>query len=217
VHPNSNTLFHSPISNWDVHFDSVLTSENFIRQFGWPDANEDSVHNPPIYTNGWRLWGWSLRFIIDRGTRPQYITVDSCFDSINGSLKLGINDSTHLFTPFFQHGRIRIGFPPPPVGIDETETDLPDRISLTQNYPNPFNPSTEIGFSLPQRSEVRLVIYNLLGQEVRALLDQTFEPGRHSIMWDGRDNSGGNVPSGAYFYRLTALGFSDSKIMTLIR
>ena len=61
---------------------------------------------------------------------------------------------------------------------------LPSSYSLMQNYPNPFNPSTEIGFALPESANVRLVVYDVLGRQVRLLLDGTMEAGTHQVVFD---------------------------------
>ncbi len=74
--------------------------------------------------------------------------------------------------------------------------------ALTQNYPNPFNPVTEISYHLPERAEVELTVYTILGQEV-AVLSQGFqEAGTHISMWNGKNAKGVNMPGGVYFYRL---------------
>jgi hypothetical protein len=75
---------------------------------------------------------------------------------------------------------------------------------LNQNHPNPFNPSTTINYGLAEASDVRLVIYNVLGQEVKVLVSEYLPMGAHSIQWDGRDAIGRTVASGTYIYRLAA-------------
>ena len=75
---------------------------------------------------------------------------------------------------------------------------------LEQNTPNPFNPITAIQYSLAEASRVRLTIYNVLGQEVRVLVDENQSPGVYNLQWDGRDASGRNVSTGLYLYRLEA-------------
>jgi hypothetical protein len=75
---------------------------------------------------------------------------------------------------------------------------------MDQNYPNPFNPSTTIRYAMPEASDVRLVVYNILGQEVRVLVNQYLPAGAHAIQWDGRDAIGRGVASGIYVYRLAA-------------
>ena len=83
---------------------------------------------------------------------------------------------------------------------------------LEQNYPNPFNPTTTIGFGIPEKGNVRLSILNILGEEVRVLLNEEKESGYHSV-----DFSASGLPSGVYFYQLKAGNFIDTKKMILIR
>jgi hypothetical protein len=99
---------------------------------------------------------------------------------------------------------------------DDNPTTPPIMI-LGQNFPNPFNPSTEITFSLPTRSEVRLTVYNLLGQQVTTLVNGSLSSGGHRVMWNGRDAEGNAVGSGVYFYRLDAGNFSQTKKMLLVK
>ncbi|HRR51388.1 MAG TPA: C25 family cysteine peptidase [Candidatus Cloacimonas sp.] len=87
--------------------------------------------------------------------------------------------------------------------------------SLHGCYPNPFNPSTSISFSLHEKSRVELVIYNILGQKVRTLVNKPLEPGEHKVTWNGTDNSGRPVASGIYFYRMKAGNYSETKKMIL--
>jgi len=87
--------------------------------------------------------------------------------------------------------------------------------SLHGCYPNPFNPSTSISFSLHEKSRVELVIYNILGQKVRTLVNKPLEPGEHKVTWTGTDNSGRPVASGIYFYRMKAGNYSETKKMIL--
>ncbi len=94
----------------------------------------------------------------------------------------------------------------------------PDDYRLEQNYPNPFNPTTTIDFTLPVNKKISLKIYNMLGQEIRTLIDQAaYGSGSHSVTWDGMDNSGSAVASGTYIYKLIYGSFSQSKRMTLVR
>jgi len=94
---------------------------------------------------------------------------------------------------------------------------LPDNYALDDNYPNPFNPSTNIGFSLPQRQEVTLRVFNLLGQEVKTVFQGELDQGHHMLTWYGEDNSGESVASGVYFYRLKTKDFAESKKMMLLK
>ncbi|MFH0991065.1 MAG: T9SS type A sorting domain-containing protein [bacterium] len=86
--------------------------------------------------------------------------------------------------------------------VSHEENAYPRNYSLRQNFPNPFNPSTTIEYSLKSREKVSLVIYDTLGKEIRNLVEQIKDAGKHRVIWDGRDARGSNVPSGVYFYKL---------------
>ena len=94
---------------------------------------------------------------------------------------------------------------------------LPSNYSLTGNYPNPFNPTTLIRYELSEESPVRLIIYNVTGQEIKLLIDEEQSAGYKSVTWDGRDNDGRAVATGIYFYRLNVRGFSQTKKMVLLK
>ena len=103
-----------------------------------------------------------------------------------------------------------------PVAIPTAET-LPAGYALEQNYPNPFNPETRIEFALPSSGNVRLIVYNLLGREVRTLVSTVLAAGQHTINWDSRDNAGQAVASGVYFYRLEAGDHTMTRKMMLLK
>jgi hypothetical protein len=88
-------------------------------------------------------------------------------------------------------------------GVANFGSTVPIHFDLMQNYPNPFNPTTNIGFALPNRSAVKLVIFNILSQKVAELVNQEQEAGWHTVQWDA------NVTSGIYFYQLEAVPLSD--------
>jgi hypothetical protein len=88
---------------------------------------------------------------------------------------------------------------------------------LGQNYPNPFNPSTRITYQLSEGAHVRLAVYNLLGQQIRVLVDGMRPAGVHTVEWDGRDEENRKAGSGVYLYRLQAGGFAQVKKMVLSR
>lgn len=93
----------------------------------------------------------------------------------------------------------------------------PDRFDLAQNYPNPFNPTTEIAFNVPVQADVRIAVYNLMGQHVRTLVNGSVSPGVHRIAWNGRSDSGSPVTAGVYLYRLEAPGTVVTKKMLLMK
>lgn len=100
---------------------------------------------------------------------------------------------------------------------DEVEDKPIRRFSLDQNYPNPFNPITKIEFVLSKSGQVKIEIFNILGEKVKTLMDQHLKAGRQLVEWDGKDESGEEVASGVYFYRLQTQDFTQTKKMVLIR
>jgi hypothetical protein len=98
-------------------------------------------------------------------------------------------------------------------------SSTPDAFMLRQNYPNPFNPSTRIDFTLPVTSEVRVSVFNLLGQEIATLANGSLPAGDHQVVWSGHDALGNVVATGVYFYRLdakSAIGPSFSAIRKMM-
>lgn len=97
-------------------------------------------------------------------------------------------------------------------GIRDNQGGVPLRFSLEQNYPNPFNPSTTIRYQLPANNRVTLKIYDILGREVRTLVDGREAAGTHSVTFDAAD-----LPSGVYFYRIEAGSYQKTKKLVLLK
>jgi hypothetical protein len=100
---------------------------------------------------------------------------------------------------------------------DTMDPLMPEALKLYQNYPNPFNPVTTIRYRLEERSNVTLDIYDVNGGIVTRVFEGERKAGLNSFTWDGRNESGSQVASGIYFYRLSAGGLSASKKMILLR
>lgn len=106
------------------------------------------------------------------------------------------------------------------ITVEEGEVAEIVSFRLFQNYPNPFNPATTIRFSVGGEQNpvhTKLQIYNLLGQEVRTLVDETKSVGEHKVVWDGKDDSAEDVASGIYLYRIQAGGFTQAKRLVLLK
>lgn len=102
---------------------------------------------------------------------------------------------------------------------DMVSIHIPAVFALHQNYPNPFNINTAIRFSIPgpRESEVKLAVYNVLGQKVRTLLNGIRNEGEYSVEWDGKDDFNNQLPSGLYFYKLQAGSFRETKKLVLVK
>jgi hypothetical protein len=98
------------------------------------------------------------------------------------------------------------------IGIKPLGNEIPIRFDLKQNYPNPFNPTTNIEFDIAKTSYVNLIIYNSIGQEIKALVNQDLSAGSYRV-----DFNAGNLPSGTYFYRLTAGDFVKTNKMVIVK
>ncbi len=102
-------------------------------------------------------------------------------------------------------------------GVKEIAGTTPVEYSLSQNYPNPFNPSTKINVDISKRSTVKLVVYNVIGQEVVTLMGGEFNAGKYAVTWNGKDGWGQSVASGMYLYRLEVGDFSMTKKMLMLK
>ena len=94
----------------------------------------------------------------------------------------------------------------------EKYSSLNNKFNIYQNYPNPFNPTTNISFTLPKAEYVTLEVYNSIGKKVARMLDSKIKAGSHDMRFDASA-----LPSGIYFYRLQAGGFSQVRKMVLLR
>jgi hypothetical protein len=139
-------------------------------------------------------------------------------DKFGGSTaQTAIGKATGAYTVYFGFWTPWVVQMSPVEGEESDLSQIPDHFDLGQNYPNPFNPTTVIEYALPKRSNVQITIYNVCGQKVRVLKDETEEAGYKSVVWDGKDGSGAEVATGIYFYRIMAKDYVKTKKMTLIK
>ncbi|RMH82489.1 MAG: choice-of-anchor D domain-containing protein [Calditrichaeota bacterium] len=112
-----------------------------------------------------------------------------------------------------QNGFLQVGY----LGTGEGQPDAPLRFALHQNYPNPFNPVTKISYQIARTEWVTLKVYDLLGQEIKTLVNEQKAAGNYRVQWDGTNNVGTPVASGVYIYRLKAGNFEQTRKMVLLR
>lgn len=96
--------------------------------------------------------------------------------------------------------------------VEVSINQIPNTYSLNQNFPNPFNPSTTIQYDIPKNSLVKISVYDVLGEEIKLLVNEEINPGHHEIVFDGRQ-----LVSGIYYYTISAGGFNQSRKMILMK
>jgi hypothetical protein len=98
------------------------------------------------------------------------------------------------------------------VGVKRISNEIPGQFNLYQNFPNPFNPATNIKYDLPKITNVKLVVYDVMGKEVATLVNEKQEAGTYEVTWDAS-----NISSGLYFYKLITGDYSDAKRIILLK
>lgn len=140
---------------------------------------------------------------------------DPVFNNLSGTIS-SISEmprSSKTFTALSNsNGLYVISENPPYIGLNNTGTEIPQEFSLSQNYPNPFNPATKIRFELPKSSRVKLSVYDITGKEIEILVSEKLGAGGYEYDWNGI-----NLPSGVYFYKLTADNFVQTRKMVLVK
>jgi hypothetical protein len=101
------------------------------------------------------------------------------------------------------------------VGVDETP--VPTTYTLEQNFPNPFNPTTTVSYSVPKSGQVTVMVFDLLGNHVKTIVDEVQKPGSYKVVWNATNAQGALVPTGNYILKLVAGDFSQTRKMTLLK
>ncbi len=177
-----------------------------------PDQKLDRLMPPAIVNSVNPAYLSCGNMQLSRDVRPEegwtlVITVDNA--TLTTDRALVIDGTTYDGTFHLSAGTYKVEF--------GKKSDLPKSLALFQNTPNPFNPVTDIAFDLPTKSDVKLEVFNMLGQKIRTLASNEMNAGHHTIVWNGKDDGGRDVVSGIYFYRLTANDNSFTRKMVLLR
>ena len=125
--------------------------------------------------------------------------------------------NTDSLDDIFHLIEIEKGSSPETTSVGEGKKNIVKDFALNQNYPNPFNPVTNIRFTLPNAGNVRLCVYNMLGEEVKTLVDVHKTAGVYSVDWDGTNSAGRKIASGVYFYKLQMGSSVQVKKMLLMK
>ena len=163
------------------------------------DSQTDSVDG---FKTGDSLHFVAWRKIVDK----EFSVVVSYVDEQHKFYKSnGISILTELIVQFFSTGV-----------VENKNFNSPTHFELFQNFPNPFNPETTIEYHVAKAGHIKVAVYNLLGQQIKTLIDENQQPGIIKLMWQGKNSKGEKVPSGMYFYRMEADGFSQVRKMLLL-
>lgn len=219
-----------------LYFTELDTSGNLVaNSVQLTDAAGAEPTNPAVAIDeqGRVVASW-----VDRreGKRQVYYTLlNSSLSPIMGNEPIANADPELMQSPTVtaSHGTACIGWVDPRengmniyaglVAYDPTDVGggdpsvVPSEYTLSQNYPNPFNPTTEISFALPSAGDVELSVFNILGQKIRMLVNQSLPAGSHEVTWQGTADNGQPVASGVYFYRLTSGDVKLSRKMMLLK
>jgi hypothetical protein len=227
---------------WDmiVHFPNKFAAA--IPMSGWGDSSKAAlIKHIPI----WNFHGAKDATVNVVYSREMITALENASDNVvytnchNGDCT-GLSDSViadkikngakHLYTEYENGGHViwdqsynNIFLLPwvfsqskvliPTSAEHENFHSFPKETSLSQNYPNPFNPSTEIRFSIGSNSQTSLLVYDLLGREVATLVNEKKSAGTYTVTW----NAAANMPSGVYYYRLSAGSFTEVKKLVLLK
>jgi hypothetical protein len=199
--------YHNTLLYWDDVHDSLLYDQGFLRMLGWADISGDE--NPPLLTLNYREHLCTLKFSIDSLAGPQFITIDTTYDPVDGSLLFGLYGGVISLVPDFTPGAIFYGTTS---DVSDMTLPLPQRLTLYQNYPNPFNSYTVIRYYLPESGHVTINIYDLLGRRIETLVDEERSSGTHGLRFIAT-----GLSSGIYFYSLRINGKTETKRMQLLK
>ncbi len=153
-------------------------------------------------------------FTINPGAVPGTVTQVGLADGEDFFFLLDEDHGSTAVVPAFRAGEVTVDILS---DVNDNDLSLPNAYALGQNYPNPFNPETVIEYNLPHAAQVRLTVFNIVGQEVTTLVNDYQSSGVKRVIWDGTDAHGIKVTSGVYFYRLNTADFDMTRKMIMMK
>lgn len=199
---------------------SVKWDPHVLKFIGYTGGSTDGFSNPLVNKEEIGKGRLIFAHAYPRGAKGSVNILNLIFEVVgvdgkSGDLELKFSAmaAAHTFNDLLPHLETFTAGEKDGITVAET----PKGFALHQNNPNPFNPETEIRYEVHKEGRVTLGIYNLLGQRIKNLVGGVVQAGKHTARWDGTDESGKNVPSGVYMYRLEADGTLVERKMTLLR
>ncbi len=209
--------------------DSIyITMDNFDSDsivFTW-DESEDVESDELIYHITTELFiNGQLTTEYDTTLTDNVMKIDykSVFDEIYAAqtmlagIEWDVSVSDGTAEVLAENGPLTVGINASDAVLTISEELLPEVFALYQNYPNPFNPVTTLRYDLPENSFVNIAIYDLVGREVRTLVNHTQDAGFKSVIWDATNDYGKSISTGIYFYQIHAGGFVQTKKLVLLK
>ncbi len=228
-----NTVTYTPVDNFHGidEFDYVILDGKGGLDTATVIVNVTPVNDPPVITSPAVAAATEDAYFVYHATAtdPEDSTVTFTFDqqptwllteadSAYGTPLEGVVDTSFRVIAFDGELRdtliVTVNFIP--VDIRD-HLGIPTEFALHQNYPNPFNPTTTIRFNLPIAINIHIVVYDLLGGEVVQLVEQRLELGYHQVEWNGKNETGREIPSGIYIARLVTPEYTQSIKMVLLK
>jgi uncharacterized delta-60 repeat protein len=200
-------IYNGPGNDVDVAYSIAIdgSSNVYVTGYSWASGTGDDYATIKYNSTGVQQWFQRYNRTEISWDEAHSIGVDALGNVyVTGFSQGGVTGNDYATIKYSQ-----------PIGITPLSNQIPERFRLYQNYPNPFNPVIKIKFDIPAvetHSNTSLRIYDILGREVTALVNEELKPGTYEVEWDAA-----NSPSGMYFYRLTAGDFTQTNKMILMK
>jgi hypothetical protein len=220
---------HSPSSFALSEQDSVyITMANFDSDsivFGWDESADVDGDELTYHFTAELVINNQLTTEYDTTLTTNVMKIDyqSVFDEIYAAqamlagIEWDVSVSDGIEEVMAENGPLTVGINASDAVLTISEELLPKTFALHQNYPNPFNPVTTLRYDLPEQANVNIIIYDMLGRQVRTLLNQTQDSGFKSVIWNATNDFGKPVSAGVYLYQIQAGEFVQTKKMVLLK
>jgi len=198
------------ISTTEIAFDDVVIDETETEEFTISNLGAGELTGTIAAPAGFTLSNDSFTVAAGGSVAIEVTFAPTAIEAYEGDIVISSNDPNNAELTVAVTGN----------GTDGSDSDnpmIPAVTSLQGNYPNPFNPTTNIKFGLKEESKVKLEIYNIRGQKIQTLVNESREAGYHTVTWEGNDSSSKTAASGIYFFRLTTDKYSSTKKMILMK
>lgn len=211
VHPTTANLLYIAVSGAGL-YKTVNGGTTWDNMAGWTSATQVDARANVMVAFGKRTGDTYDKIYksTNSGSTWEHINIDPYKLPNTTSLTINPHNNNQLWIGTTGNGTFI--FTGLTIGITNISNEVPNEYLLKQNYPNPFNPVTNIEFSIPKSGNVKLVIYDMLGRDVKTLVDESLNAGSYKV-----DMNASELSSGTYFYKLTSGDYTEIKKMVLVK